>query len=134
MTVHQHPAAANVPPAAVMRVLQQFDRAELEGFISIAIGLLDVADGDADIENATNIEDDFALTGNAQTFAELSGPGCPIADVGEVDDEAEDDDPAGQCDEDGINTDYGRTLSGSPGCPISDNDIEHDGRELEDGL
>lgn len=38
------------PPAAVTRVLSRFDRAQLAGFIAIAIDLLDVADGDADLE------------------------------------------------------------------------------------
>jgi hypothetical protein len=50
-----------------------------------------------------------------------SGPGCDLAD------------PGGQCTEDEIssgNPYFGRT---GPGCAISDNDCEHDGREREQG-
>jgi hypothetical protein len=111
MSVYQHPTAAIAPPAAVMRVLQQFDRSELEGFISIAIGLLDVADGDADEEDATDLEDDFRLSENARLFASAE-PGCPISD------------PSVQCDEDELSTDLGRAFSTAPGCIISDSDHE----------
>jgi len=84
-----------VPPAPVMRLLSQFSRKELEGFIAVSISLLDVVDGDPD---------------------------------------AEEDDPCGVCDEDGVNTELGlagKTSSG-PGCMISDNDYEHDGLEPEE--
>jgi hypothetical protein len=56
-----------------------------------------------------------------------------LLDTFDGDADAEDDDPAGQCDEDGINTDLERAFSGSPGCVISDDDHEHDGREVEAG-
>ena len=49
----------------------------------------------------------------------------------EEDDMAEDDDPAGQCDEDGINTDFAMIRGSGAGCPIADPDSEHDGREEE---
>lgn len=121
MTVHQHPTASNVPPAVVLRVLEQFNRAELEGFISIAIGLLDVTDGDPDAEDATNLEDDFVLSDNALLDG-ATGPGCTISDAGE------DDDPCGQCDEDGINTALFVTHCNiGPGCVISDSDLGEDG-------
>lgn len=45
-----HPAADPAPPAAITRILAQFDRPQLEGSIEVAIGLLDVADGDPDLE------------------------------------------------------------------------------------
>lgn len=46
------------------------------------------------------------------------------------DPDLEDDDPAGQCDEDGINTDLDMLACDyGPGCEISDEDGEHDGRE-----
>lgn len=118
MTVHQHPAAMKAPPAAVMRVLERFDRGELEGFISIAIGLLDIADGDSDVEDATNLEDDFHLT-DSVLINGTDGPGCRISD------------PSAQCDEDELSTDLSRAFSDAPGCTISDNDFEHDGREEE---
>ena len=46
--------------------------------------------------------------------------------------DAEDDDPCGQCDEDGINTAFEIAYSGEPGCIISDDDYEDDGREHDD--
>ncbi|WP_242130459.1 hypothetical protein [Sphingobium sp. Sx8-8] len=48
-------------------------------------------DGDPDLEDATDMEDDFSLTGYALAYGS-NGPGCWIADAG------------GQCDEDGMNT------------------------------
>jgi hypothetical protein len=65
-----------------------------------------------------------------EAFAEIS---IALLDLIDPDSDLEDDDPAGQCDEDGINTDLERAFSGSPGCAISDNDHEHDGREEEAG-
>ena len=46
---------------------------------------LDLTDGDPDLEDATDLEDDFSI----YTLGLPPGPGCPIADTGE------DDDPAG---------------------------------------
>lgn len=46
----QRASFAPVPPAAVSRLLARFDRAALAGFIEVAIELLDLADGDADLE------------------------------------------------------------------------------------
>ena len=46
------------PMPAVMRTLAQFDRQTLEAFISVAIGLLDVVDGDAEIEDEGDLEVD----------------------------------------------------------------------------
>lgn len=97
-----------VPPAAVSRVLATFERRQLEGFIAVALDLLDLADGDPDLENATDTEDDFALSPLAHYFT--SGPGCTVSDPGgaaEGEDD-EEDDPAGQMDEDGLNTGYDR--------------------------
>lgn len=79
-TVHQHPAALAVPPAAVMRVLERFPRRELEGFIAVALELLDTLDGDPEAEDGTDLEDDFTLTTHAELSAE-GAPGCPIADA-----------------------------------------------------
>jgi hypothetical protein len=135
------------PVAPIARVLSQFDRAKIEAFAEVAIALLDLQDGDADAE-VTDAEDDFAtFTGD--------GPGCPLADPGEADedcgeeergeqagwhngvdqsalllgclashhDDAEEDDPSGICDEDGVNTalESLRRHAG-PGCSIGDGD------------
>lgn len=78
-TLHHHPAAPP-PMPAVVRILSRFDRPKLEGFIAVAIGLLDVLDGDPDLENATGAED--AFEDHEERFG-YDGPGCDVADPGE---------------------------------------------------
>ncbi|TWH95285.1 hypothetical protein IQ35_01541 [Sphingobium wenxiniae] len=46
-----HPSRQPVPPAAISRVLSRFSRSELEGFVAVAIDLLDLMDGDPDLED-----------------------------------------------------------------------------------
>ena len=46
MGAHERFAPPPPPPAAVSRVLATFARAELEGFIAVAIDLLDLAEPD----------------------------------------------------------------------------------------
>lgn len=46
------------PMPAVMRILAHFDRETLEAFISAAIGLLDVVDGDPEAEEEGDLEKD----------------------------------------------------------------------------
>ena len=71
------------PPAAVSRLLGEFDRAQIEAFIEVAIRLVDLADGDSDVElngdelDGINSEDDFMDHSHWQL-----APGCPIADPG----------------------------------------------------
>ncbi len=87
-----------VPPAAVSRVLARFDRPALEGFIAVALDLLDLADGDPDLEE-TGDEQDGSLSEEepAARFAEMgNGPGCDLADP----DEGIDDRPHDGIDED----------------------------------
>lgn len=129
----QHPST--MPPVpAVMSILNRFNRDELGHTIEVLIALLDLWDGDPDTEDATDLEDDHALSPLALQGAEC-GPGCAVADqdaasyvewhtvpanlrrkgqpcilAGHEDDE--DDDPR---EEDG-------------------EDAEHDGREPEDGV
>ena len=71
------------PMPAVMRTLAQFDRTSLEGFISVAIGLLDVVDGDPEME-LNGDESDH--TGSEECFVEHycyePGAGCPVSDPG----------------------------------------------------
>jgi hypothetical protein len=86
------------PPAAISRVLASFNREQLAGFITVAIDLLDLADGDPESEEP-NLEDSF-------TSHQADGPGCPIADAGGValgrdaTEDDEDDDPAEDSDDD----------------------------------
>ena len=65
-----------------------------------------------------------------EAFTEIS---IALLDLWDGDAEAEEDDPPGQCDEDEINTDFTLAAGGGPGCEIADPDLEHDGREVEDG-
>lgn len=92
-----HPAMP-AAPAAILRTLSRFDRPVLESFITVAIELLDMIGGDPDLEQTRAEDDWFDHRGD--------GPGCPISDPGGagVGEDDEDDDPAGQCDEDGVNT------------------------------
>ncbi|MGX7952418.1 hypothetical protein ACWPM1_07600 [Tsuneonella sp. HG249] len=75
-------------------MLDRFNRNELSNAIEVLVELLDVWDGDPDLEE---------------------------------------DDPSGQCDEDGINTDLTAQWSTGAGCIISDDDFEHDGQEPDSG-
>jgi len=112
--IHLHPAAP-IPLNLIAQAVPRLTRHELAALTERLIDRLDEIDGDADAENATDIEDDFVISpgGLLNTYG---GPGCFLAD------------PGGQCDEDGMNT--GRYLYGlhgdGPGCPISDPDYEGD--------
>lgn len=56
-------------------------RASVERLIQAAIDALDAMDGDCDLEDATDAEDDFSLSPDAEECA--SGVvGCPITDPG----------------------------------------------------
>ncbi|MEP7350679.1 MAG: hypothetical protein ABI668_12130 [Sphingorhabdus sp.] len=115
------------PMPAVMRTLAQFDRTSLEGFISVAIGLLDVVDGDPDTEDNRDGEP----TGDENDAAWIewhtrrrSKPAKIIAEpfIDNEDDEA-----------DGAEDDFIQHHGNhGPGCPIGDPDAEHDGREEAD--
>lgn len=127
--------------------LAAFDRAAITRSIEVLVGLLDLIDGDTDVElngdeaDGNPAEDEFMDHPH-------DGPGCPVADVDkgidddrhDDDDPAEEDDPSGQCDEDGINTNLTAQWASRPGCAISDpdeddnSDCEHDGREEDDGI
>ena len=84
-------AFAPPPPAAISRILSTFSREHLEGFIAVALDLLDLADGDPDFQQADGDELDFNAA--EDDFCDHSGwkaeAGCPVADPGE------DDDPGG---------------------------------------
>jgi len=86
------------PPAAAARVAQRmlarFNREELGNAIEVLVELLDVWDGDPDLEE-TGAEDDTRFPAKS-----LYGPGCPLADPAEDDDD----------------------------------DAEHDGREIDEGV
>lgn len=108
------------PPAAAARacaeLLNRHSPHEIACAIEVLIDLRDILDGDPDAETEA-LEDDFTPLPEGIDW----GPGCTISDAAEVDDETEEDDPAGQCDEDGINTAFAnRPWGAGPGCPIAD--------------
>ncbi len=95
---------APVLPAAVSRVLATFNRAQVEGFIAIAIDLLDLADAAADPDvplfaagrhdGAPGDIDDAEDDGDAEDHDSAEddfiphsgdGAGCPLADPGGLD-------------------------------------------------
>ena len=86
---------ATPPMPAVARILARFEREQLAGFIAVALDLIDTLDGDPDLENATDLEDDFALSRQALSYD--TGPGCATTDTGEEDDNDSgvEDDPKG---------------------------------------
>lgn len=73
----------HAPIAKVARVLAHFDREQLGIAIEIMVAMLDVADGEPDAEDATDLEDDFELSPIGQNFADR-GAGCSISDRDEV--------------------------------------------------
>lgn len=98
--------------AQAAAVMAQFDRAQIASAVEVLVNLLDVLDGDTDLEGEWS-EDEISSTPTWITLAD--GPGCQISDAG------------GQCDEDDNNTDLGRTLDAKgPGCELSDPDCAAD--------
>lgn len=75
------PSIGFAPMPAVAAVLGRYKPEQLASFIEVAIGLLDLAEPDPDIEDATDLEDDFALSPQAIGYA--SGIGCEVADTPE---------------------------------------------------
>jgi len=139
------------PMPAVARILSRYDRPQPAAFIAIAIDLLDTlgpdtedmpdfrpsSDGlpgapdDAEPETADLEAGAYAEWHTLRVNQRRTG-GCLINSCGNEDDEAgdhpEDDDPASQCDEDGVNTAH-HFLTAGPGCDISDAG-EPDARQL----
>lgn len=111
-----------VPPAAVSRVLATFDRDQLAGFIAVAIDLLDFADGDPDVEpNGDERGDQAWIEWHTMRGSQKRGPSILAGHEDDEDnDPLEEDDPSGQCDEDGINTGGMQFSPSGPGCLISD--------------
>lgn len=96
MGLHQQIAVPSMP--AVARVLAGFEREQLAAFVEVAIGLIDLADGDPDLElngdeqDHNNAEDDF----REHAAGAFPTPGCPVADP----DLAADDMPCDDLDDD----------------------------------
>lgn len=69
------------PAAPLMRMLARFDRPKVEAFAEISIALLDLIDGDPDLEDSHEdgqcSEDEISTNLHAQWGG---GPGCEISD------------------------------------------------------
>ena len=109
--LHWH-TAAPMPLGLIAQAVPRLTRDELASLTERLIDRLDEIDGDADAENATDIEDDFAFSPNGELHRRAVGPGCFLAD------------PGGQCDEDDLNTRLLFAFNAGPGCTISDADYE----------
>ena len=111
-------------------------------FIAVAIDLIDLSDGDADnepngddepVEANGDTRDAAYIEWHTMRGSQKCGPNIATDNEDDEDsDPAEDDDPGGQCDEDGINTGSGAYMPhginyAGPGCPIADPDYGHDG-------
>jgi len=99
---HNHrfvPAA----PAAVMRILSRYDRPRLAAFVAVAIDLLDVLDGDADLEpngddEPTGDEQDAAYVEWTSLRGNQRGLACSAS--------ANEDDEQDDFDEDSFDQEY----------------------------
>lgn len=72
------------PAAPLLRLLSRFDREKVEAFAEISIAMLDLIDGDPDLEDddpSGQCDEDEVNT--AYGLAEDIGAGCPIGDPGE---------------------------------------------------
>jgi hypothetical protein len=117
------------PMPAVMRTLAKFDRKSLEGFISVAIGLLDVVDGDAELEENGDLEPTGDESDAAWIEWHTRGRHKRTGIIAEPFTDNEDDEA------EGIEDDFIQHRGDfGAGCPIADPDNEHDGREPEDEL
>ncbi len=99
--------------AQAAAVMAQFDRDKIASAVEVLVNLLDVLDGDPDLEGECS-EDEISRCSDMGRPARGDGPGCDIADAG------------GVHDEDGINTMFLLDAEGA-GCPISDPGEYEDG-------
>ena len=138
MGIINHPAAMPMPPAAISNILARFDRGQLEGFVSVAIDLMDLLDGDADLEDGNDQEahdgDDQGDPGwiewhnRDRRTLRRGGPEMQTTALLQDSEDAEADDPPEDSDADDTNNAEDEELAGGglqclwsgPGCPISD--------------
>lgn len=143
------------PMPAVARILARHDRGKLAAFVTVAIDLLDVLDGDPDQEGECS-EDEVSRCTNTGRAVLRDEPGCDIADpdgpawiewttlrgsqrhgpgltAGREDDEDggnAGDHSATEDDCPGIGTKALQRLDSAAGCTVADPGAdEHDGRE-----
>lgn len=80
LALHGLRELVHTPIVKVARALAHFDREQLGIAIEVMVAMLDVAEGDSDLEDATNLEDDHVLSPSAERLAS-KGPGCAVSDA-----------------------------------------------------
>lgn len=137
-TLHTMGRPSGLPLSLLSQAIHRLSRAELEDLAQSLIDHMDAIDGDPDLEDGNDRE---ASNGDDKDIAWLEWSGLTpnhlrtphqswggedtAAWMGGPSEDDEDDDPAGQCDEDGINTCsseanlHSRALS-VPGCAIAE--------------
>lgn len=79
-------------PVIVVQALARLNRNQLAGIITVAIDLLDIADGDTDLEpNGDELDGDWRSEDSFEYHGGY-GPGCPVADDDHEEDGCEPDD------------------------------------------
>ena len=139
---------------AVARILARHDRGKLAAFVTVAIDLLDVMDGDADLEGECS-EDDVSRCTDIGRPVIADGPGCDIGDTGENawlewttmrgsqkggpniagrEDEEDNGDAGDHSASEDDSPGIGRKAlrGGGPGCTISDTDLSVDDGPCDD--
>jgi hypothetical protein len=120
-----------IPPG---QILSRFDRQHLEAFMKVPVELMDVIDATRTPSLAEAIDarqheaglpEDAEPAGDEQDAAwvewtSMRGSQKPGANLTTGHEDDEEDAPPGQCDEDGIHTDFALGFGGGPGCKISD--------------
>lgn len=116
------------PAAPLMRMLSRFDRTKVEAFVEISISLLDLIDGDADLEENGDLEPAGDERDAAWIEWHTRGRHKRTGVIAEQFTSNEDDEA------DGAEDDFIEHRGNfGPGCPIADPDVEHCGREPDDG-
>lgn len=83
---HDYGRASAVPLSAVLASIPSYPRPVIERLVSRMIEHLDTADGDPDLEDATNAEDEgITWAASIRNY----GAGCPVSDPGENEHDAE---------------------------------------------
>lgn len=76
-----HGSASTLPLAALLGAIPSFPRRVIERLVVRMIDHLDEQDGDAELEDATNAEDEGITFAAGQALCGDS-PGCPVGDPG----------------------------------------------------
>jgi hypothetical protein len=114
------------PMPAVARILARFDRAKLGSFVEVAIGLMDLEDGDPEIEANGDEED--------QSFPEATGPrGHVITGAADPIEDAEEDDGDVAVEDDPLGFDPEEDMCGAGDDRVTSGAVVHGHHQGHDG-